>query len=357
MNAAATRINRIRRQLTPTWTAAWVALLGCALPLLLGQVSGHPGFVWAALGAYHASRAHPLHRFGMLRMVLLTAFGAYSVALGFWAAGEPLISLGLFALYALILVWLQRLGNEAGKMGMGLLICLCLGNGQYIFSSFDNPHAIAALFMLGGAWATLLAFFLRGLHGLRMWPHTPRLLSILRVMRRHAQLQPLSQWVPYAIVSVLVLAVAGSLVAWFELPNGYWLTMMILPILHLGLLRHPWRALSIASAALLLGVSLIVAGYSLNGMPVIMPLLLLMVFLSRAFQAKHYGMFFLQSMLCYLLITESLSSDWSDPQTRLTSLGIGTGLAFLVIAIMALQQRLQRHKVQSDSLAADGPQA
>ena len=42
------------------------------------------------------------------------------------------------------------------------------------------------LFALGGLWVTLLAFGLRGMHGLRMWPYMPRLLSILRVLREQS---------------------------------------------------------------------------------------------------------------------------------------------------------------------------
>ena len=92
---------------TPTWGAALVAVVGCALPLLLGLVSSHPGFLWAALGAFQAARANPLHRFGMLRMLLLTGLGACSAGLGFWAGSHPLLSLCIFAAFGLLLAWLQ----------------------------------------------------------------------------------------------------------------------------------------------------------------------------------------------------------------------------------------------------------
>ena len=94
----------------PAWGAAAVAGFGCSLPLLLGLFSGHPGFLWATVGAFQAAKANPLHRFGMLRMLLLIALGACSAGLGFWSATHPLISLGLFAFYALLLAWLQRQG-------------------------------------------------------------------------------------------------------------------------------------------------------------------------------------------------------------------------------------------------------
>src|SRR5690606_11228173 len=114
----------------PAWGAAMVAGLGCALPLLLGLFSGHPGFLWATVGAFQAAKADPLHRLGMLRMLLLITLGAFSAALGYWSATLPLVSLGLFAFYGLLLAWLQRFGTEAGKLGIGLAICLCLGQGQ-----------------------------------------------------------------------------------------------------------------------------------------------------------------------------------------------------------------------------------
>ena len=93
----------------PAWGAAMVAGLGCALPLLLGLFSGHPGFLWATVGAFQAAKANPLHRLGMLRMLLLIALGACSAGLGFWAATLPMVSLGLFAFYGLLLAWLVEL--------------------------------------------------------------------------------------------------------------------------------------------------------------------------------------------------------------------------------------------------------
>ena len=65
------------------WGPALIAGLGCALPLLLGLFSAHPGFLWAAAGAFQAAQANPLHRFGMLRLLLLTGLGACSAGLGF----------------------------------------------------------------------------------------------------------------------------------------------------------------------------------------------------------------------------------------------------------------------------------
>lgn len=86
--------NLIRNSFTwhagpPAWGPAVVAGLGCALPLVLGLFTAHSGFLWASAGAFQAAQANPLHRFGMLRMLLLTGLGACSAGLGFWAASHP----------------------------------------------------------------------------------------------------------------------------------------------------------------------------------------------------------------------------------------------------------------------------
>ncbi len=133
----------------PVWGVATVATLGCALPLVLGLVSGHNGFLWAALGAFQTALANPLHRYGMLRMLLIGTLGALAAALGYTAASHPLYSLLLFAAMGLLLARLQRYGNEAGKLGLGLAVCLCLGQGSHGQSDLNNAGAVAMLFLLG----------------------------------------------------------------------------------------------------------------------------------------------------------------------------------------------------------------
>ena len=194
----------------PAWGPAVIAGLGCALPLVLGLFSGHPGFLWASVGAFLAAQSNPLHRFGMLRLLLLTLFGACSAGLGFWAASDAVLSLVLFAAYGFLLAWLQRFGTEAGKLGLGLIVCLCLGQGQFGISGLHNPDAVAALFILGGLWVALLAFGLRGLHGLRMWPYMPRFLAILKVLKRHAQRLPRQQWRLHALACMLAFGCASK---------------------------------------------------------------------------------------------------------------------------------------------------
>src|SRR5690606_28860673 len=221
----------------PVWGVATVAMLGCALPLVLGVVSAHNGFLWAALGAFQASLANPLHRYGMLRMLLMGTGGALAAALGHTAASHPLASLLLFGAMGLLLARLQRYGNEAGKLGLGLAVCLCLGQGSHVHSDLNNAAAVAMLFLLGALWATLLAFLLRGLHALRTWPYMPRLLAVLRVMPRLSRSVPRQTWRLHALGCVLTLGLAGLFIDLRALAHGYWLSLTVVIMRHLDLVR------------------------------------------------------------------------------------------------------------------------
>lgn len=329
----------------PAWGPAMVAGLGCALPLLLGLFSGHPGFLWASAGAFQAAQANPLHRFGMLRLLLLTLLGACSAGLGFWAADHSLLSLGIFAGYGFLLAWLQRFGTEAGKLGIGLAVCLCLGQGQYGIASLKNADAVAALFILGGLWVALLAFGLRGMHGLRMWPYMPRLMSILKVLKRHARRMPQQRWRLHALGCTLACAGAGLIVNLASLPRGYWLTLAVIGTLRLEFQVSLVRALQASMGSLLAAVLLIYLGHSLQSPPLMVATILPLIFLSRAFQAHHYGLFVLQVTLSFVLLAESLSQDWHLAQLRLLNSLIGVVLAMLVaLLIYGLEQWLQRGK-------------
>lgn len=324
----------------PAWGAAAIAGLGCALPLLLGLFSGHPGFLWATVGAFQAAKANPLHRLGMLRMLLLIALGASSAGLGFWSATHPLISLGLFAFYGLLLAWLQRYGNEAGKLGIGLAICLCLGQGQYGIGEFDNPQAIAALFALGGLWVTLLAFGLRGMHGLRMWPYMPRLFSLMKVLRRRARRTPIRQWRLHALTYMLAAAAGGLIVNIADLPRGYWLTLTVFTTLQMDLQHSLVRALQASIGILCAATVLIYMGHSLADPPMMVMIMLPLVMLSRAFQAHHYGLFVLQTTLSFVLLAETLAQDWGLPQLRLINAALGVSVALAATLLMYLLRRL-----------------
>lgn len=327
----------------PAWGSALVAGFGCALPLLLGLATGHSGFLWASAGAFLAAQANPLQRLGMLRMLLLTGLGAGSAGLGFSAAGDPLLSLFSFAVFGLLLAWLQRFGSEAGKMGLGLAICLCLGQGQFGVGNLHNPEAVAMLFILGGLWVMLLAFGLRGLHGLRMWPYMPRFVSIFKVLKRHAQRLPRQQWRLHAVACMLAFAGAGMLVNMAGLPRGYWLTLAVLGTLQLELQGRLARTLQASLASLAAGGLLIALGYSLQNPALMVACLLLLVLVSRALQANHYGLFALQTSLCFLLLAESLAQDWHLVEMRLLNTLLGVALS-LSVALLVHGLRLQLYR-------------
>ena len=268
-----------------------VAGFGCALPLLLGLFSVHSGFLWASAGAFLAAQANPLHRFGMLRMLLLIGLGACSAGLGFWAANQPLISLCLFAAFGFLLAWLQRFGTESAKLGLGLAVCLCLGQGQQGLGNLHNPYAVAMLFILGGLWVMLLAFGLRGMHGLRMWPYMPRFISILKVLKRHAKRLQQRQWRLHALGCTLAFSLAGLIVNLTGLQRGYWLTLTVVTTLQLEFQGSLVRALQSSLASFGAAGLLILFGHSLQNPALLVASLLPLIALSRAVQANHYGLF------------------------------------------------------------------
>lgn len=335
----------------PDWAPAIVAGLGCGLPLILGLFSGHSGFLWASAGAFQAAQASPLHRFGMLRLLLLTLLGACSAGLGFWSGSHPLLSLGLFAAFGFLLAWLQRFGTEAGKLGIGLAVCLCLGQGQYGIGSLKNADAVAALFVLGGLWVALLAFGLRGIHGLRMWPHMPRFVSILKILKRHAKRLPEQRWRLHALRCTVACAAAGLIVNLAALPRGYWLTLALISTLQLEFKGSLVRAVQSSMASLAAAVLLIYLGHTLQSPPLMVATILPLIVLSRAFQAHNYALFVLQVTLCFVLLAESLSQDWHLAQVRLFNSLIGVSLAMLVaLMTYGLEQWLLRRQKQNEAV-------
>lgn len=324
----------------PAWGAATIAGLGCALPLVLGLFSGHPGFLWATIGAFQAVQANPLHRLGMLRMLLLIALGALGAGLGFWAAAHALSSLAVFAACGLMLAWLHRYGREASKLGAGLAICLCLGQGHHGLSEFSNPQAIAMLVILGGLWVTLLAFGLRGLHGLRMWPYMPRLRSLIRVLRRRARRIPIHQWRLQATTHLLVASSSGLLVVLADLPYGYWLTLAALATLQMHPRPGVLGRLQAGVGVLLTATILVYLGHSLADPPVMLMIMLPLLMLGRLFHAQHYQWFMLYITLGFILLSETLTPDWSMPQARLLNAVMGVGLAVGVTLLVYLLPRL-----------------
>ncbi|WP_330115247.1 FUSC family protein [Pseudomonas sp. JS3066] len=323
----------------PAWGPALMAGLGCGLPLVLGLFTSHTGFLWAATGAFQASLANPLHRLGMLRMTLLTGLGALAAGMGFWVASHPLLSLFSFALMGLLMAALQRFGNELGKLGAGLAVCLCLGQGQAGLGNLNNGMAVGALFAIGGLWVMLLAFALRAYHGLRLWPLLPSPGNLAKVARRLAQRMSHRLWFIHALACSLAGALAGLAVNLTGLPRGYWLTLTVLTTIQMDLNSSLQRGIQRCVGSLVGALILIGVGSWLQSPALLVACLLPLIFFSRAFIAQHYGLFVVQTTVCFVLLAESLSRDWHLPELRLYNSLLGAGLAMLV-AYLAFRARL-----------------
>lgn len=318
----------------PAWGPAVIAGMGCGLPLLLGLFSAHPGFLWAAIGAFQAAQANPLHRLGMLRMLLLIFLGACCAGLGVWAGSDPLISVVLFSAFGFLLAWLQRFGAETGKLGIGMTICLCLGQGQYGLSSLTNPYAVSMLFILGGLWVMLLAFGQRGFHGMRMWPYMPHFVSILKVLWRNAKRQSEYRWRLHALACTLAFGLAGLGVNLTGISHGHWLTLAVL-----GTLPLQWRTgllntLRPHMVTLCSAIVIFVFGYALNNPVMMVASVLPLIIISRALQAHKYGLYVLQITVCFVLLAESLSRDWQIAPSRLINSIIGVAISVIITLII-----------------------
>ncbi|WP_375738381.1 FUSC family protein [Pseudomonas boanensis] len=314
----------------PAWGAALIAGMGCGLPLLLGLFTSHSGFLWVATGAFQASLANPLHRLGMLRMLLLTSLGAASAGIGYWSASHPVLSLVTFATFGLLLALLQRLGNEFGKLGAGLAACLCLGQGQAGIGNLHNGLAVGALFAIGGLLVMLLAFTLRASHGLRLWPLLPRLRGLTKVLSRHIHRQSQRLWLIHALACSLAGAMAGLAVSLSDLPRGYWLTLTVLTTLQMNHSMSLVRGIQRCCGSLIGAVMLIGLGQWLQTPGMLVAFMLPLIILSRAFIAQHYGLFVVQTTVCFVLLAESLAQDWDLPELRLYNTLLGAALALLV---------------------------
>src|SRR3546814_9293716 len=126
------------------------------------------------------------------------------------------------------------------------------------------------------------------MHGLRMWPYMPRLMSILRVLRRHARRTPIRQWRVHALTYILAGALGGVIVNMAELPRGYWLTLAVFTTLQMDLERSLVRALQASLGILAAEAILIYIGHGLADPPLMVMILQQLIVLGRAFQANHY---------------------------------------------------------------------
>lgn len=214
----------------------------------------------------------------MLRMLLLTGLGARCTGLGFWAGGHPLVSLGIFAAFGLLLAWLQRFGSEAGKLGIGLCI-RAVSRPRAVWyrqpaQSLCSGHAVHSRRIVGDA----TAFGLRGLHGLRMWPYMPRFLASSRCSGAMRSTLPRQQWRLHAPgLHAGVLRVRFDRQSGRVDKRGYWLTLADHQHAAVGVSGQLVRALQ-ASLAFDAAGLLIFFGHSLQSPPIMVMTLLALVF-------------------------------------------------------------------------------
>jgi len=79
---------------------------------------------------------------------------------------------------------------------------------------------------------------------------------------------------------------------------------------------------------------LILFGHSLQSPPLMVAIMLPLIMLSRALQANHYGLFVLQTTVCFVLLAESLAKDWHLPQVRLFNVTLGILLTLFIALLM-----------------------
>jgi uncharacterized membrane protein YccC len=193
----------------------------------------------------------------------------------------------------------------------------------------------------------LLAFGLRGVHGLRMWPYMPRFISIFKVLRRHARRLPQRQWRLHALMCTLAFTLAGLIVNLAQLERGYWLTLIVVGTLQLDFQGSLVRALRSIMTSVACAGLLILLGYSLQDPALMVALLLPLITLCRGLQGKRYGLFVLQSSICFILVVESLAQDWDLAEGRLLNALFGVVLAlFIALLGHGLRQRLERRQSQ-----------
>lgn len=103
------------------------------------------------------------------------------------------------------------------------------------------------------------------------------------------------------------------------------------------------RALQAALASMAAAGLLILLGHSLQDPATMVMILLPMIVLSRAVLANNYGLFVLQTSVCFVLLAESLARDWHLPEVRLFNALAGVVLALFVAMLMhALRQWLEK---------------
>src|SRR5258708_7837018 len=134
------RARQVVRQLTAPWetnaarpaiAAGMRAATATILPVLAGELSGRPVFLWMALGGWLGSIADPggpyrtraIHLFGFL------AAAVAATVVGSLAAGHPLAAPAMLFAGTLLCCFARALGDTAGTVGVLVLVPFCVALG------------------------------------------------------------------------------------------------------------------------------------------------------------------------------------------------------------------------------------
>ena len=148
----------------PAYWAGVRAATATVLPLVIGEVTGHPGFAWMALGGWLATFADPGGAYS-LRARSLASYGVLGVAATFVCAlvgASPMVSVPFLFLCALACGLGRVYGDGAATVGTLVLltVCIALGNPLPIAEAAGR----AGLFAAGVGVSTLLAVLLWPVH-------------------------------------------------------------------------------------------------------------------------------------------------------------------------------------------------
>ena len=164
------------------------------------------------------------------------------------------------------------------------------------------------------------------------------------LLKEQAKRLPERRWRLHALGCILALGGAGLIVELADLQRGYWLTLTVVTTLQLDFQGSLVRAVQSILASLGAAALLILLGHSMQNPALMVATLLPLIALSRALQANHYGLFVLQTTVCFVLLAESLAHDWQLPQVRLFNSLLGVALALLVALLVYGLERWLDHR-------------
>ena len=99
---------------------------------------------------------------------------------------------------------------------------------------------------------------------------------------------------------------------------------------------------------------LILLGHNVQDPALMVAILLPLIALSRGLQANNYGLFVLQTTVCFVLLAESLAQDWDLAEVRLLNALFGVVIALSIALLVHGLRQLLSNRAQR--LAANQPQ-